>query len=150
MVLFSAELIQKNIHFELGKPCTPYEQLLSVLPPSSAHLLPKPYRSLMTDSDSPLAEFFPKSPEELLIDKEGKRFASEYVVCIPFIDANKLESALCSIKDSDLSEEEKARNMIGLATLYQYQEGAQCSVKTTLPNVFQDIEGAHVAISQAN
>lgn len=39
-----------------GSPLRPFEQLLGCLPPSSSYLLPKPYRWLMTSTDSPLIE----------------------------------------------------------------------------------------------
>ena len=45
--------------FAVGRPFTPLMQLLSVLPAASGKLLPAPYRDLMTDHLSPLAEFYP-------------------------------------------------------------------------------------------
>ena len=37
-----------------------YVQLLSVLPPQSAKLLPKPYAELMLQDESPIADFYLK------------------------------------------------------------------------------------------
>lgn len=54
-----------------GEPLRPFEQLLGCLPPSSSHLLPEPYRWLMTSTDSPLIEFFPDS---FTVDMNGKRW----------------------------------------------------------------------------
>jgi 5'-3' exonuclease len=45
--------------FEMNKPFTPLQQLLAVLPPSSASLLPKSFQDLMLKDDSPLKQFFP-------------------------------------------------------------------------------------------
>jgi 5'-3' exoribonuclease 2 len=37
------------ITFDLGEPFLPFEQLLSVLPAASKELLPKVFRSLLSD-----------------------------------------------------------------------------------------------------
>lgn len=47
---------EEKIRRVAGSPLRPFEQLLGCLPPSSSYLLPKPYRWLMTSSDSPLIE----------------------------------------------------------------------------------------------
>ena len=52
-----------------GQPFRSLVQLLSVLPPQSAELLPPNYASLM-DEDSPLAEYYPRVFET---DANGKR-----------------------------------------------------------------------------
>ena len=41
-------------------PVAPLAQLLSVLPRTSAHLIPEAARHLVTDEDSPLAENYPE------------------------------------------------------------------------------------------
>uniref|UniRef100_A0A6G1SN29 5'-3' exoribonuclease n=1 Tax=Aceria tosichella TaxID=561515 RepID=A0A6G1SN29_9ACAR len=108
-----------DVHFEMGEPFKPYDQLLSVLPAASSSLLPKMYRSLVTSSDSPLAQFF---PTEVEYDLNGKQNDWEAVVLAPFIDEQALLKAtvVCNLF---LSSEERAINAHGPHLLFQYVPG---------------------------
>ncbi|GJQ70278.1 putative 5'-3' exoribonuclease [Trypoxylus dichotomus] len=105
-----------KIEFDLGTPFLPYEQLLAVLPTASRNLLPEPYHHLMTDENSPIKSYY---PEEFETDLNGKKAEWEAVVLIPFIDEEKLLSAMeeCNMK---LTPEEKDRNCHGPMLIYQY------------------------------
>uniref|UniRef100_A0A3B0MQD9 5'-3' exoribonuclease 2, putative n=1 Tax=Theileria annulata TaxID=5874 RepID=A0A3B0MQD9_THEAN len=48
-----------HISFVKGKPITPFEQLMLVLPPQSAHFLPSVFSRLITDQESPLHQYYP-------------------------------------------------------------------------------------------
>ncbi len=49
----------KHYQFQSKTFCSPIEQLLCVIPPQSAGLLPRKYQRLMTDSDSELIMYYP-------------------------------------------------------------------------------------------
>ena len=69
-------------------PPTPFEQLMSTLPSSSAYLLPKDIGNLM---ETRLAYFYPK---EFEIDLNGKKYEWQGVALLPFIDSKRLKHAL--------------------------------------------------------
>ena len=46
-------------NFNKGQPFKPFEQLLAVLPPMSAKLLPEPYRALMFQEESTVKNYYP-------------------------------------------------------------------------------------------
>lgn len=95
---------------ETDGPLRPFEQLMSNLPASSAHLVPEPYRFLMCSPLSPIKHFY---PEKFAIDMEGKRNAWEGVNLLPFIDVALLKEAIeryCP--DSSLTPAERRRNTL--------------------------------------
>ena len=92
--------------FERGAPFSPFQQLLAVLPAASSALLPAPYRHLMLDANSPIADFY---PSEFAVDMEGKRAEWEGVVLIPFVDEQRLLRASASVPAGVLSPAERAR-----------------------------------------
>lgn len=80
-----------KFEFDIGKPFTPMQQLMGVLPPQSAGLLPKPLRPLMLESDSKINHFYPLVFD---VDMTGKRWEHEGVAKIPFIDEDLLISTM--------------------------------------------------------
>ncbi len=96
--------------FSQGKPFRPFEQLLSVLPASSAAHLPEPFRWLMMDSASPVLDFY---PTEFPVDMEGKRADWEGIAKICFVDEERLLEAARSVRPQLLSAEERQRNEPG-------------------------------------
>ena len=101
--------------FDLGKPFPSLGQLLSVLPPQSSELLPKPFAELMLHPSSPLLSFYPPDFES---DPNGKRQSWEAVVKVPFIDGELLldtvEKILAVDAEKDLlSTAERRRNQPG-------------------------------------
>ncbi|KAI4465247.1 3' exoribonuclease [Holotrichia oblita] len=110
-----------KIEFDLGTPFLPYEQLLAVLPAASKNLLPDVYHHLMTDENSLIKPYY---PEEFETDLNGKKAEWEAVVLIPFIDEDKLLSAMaeCNLK---LTPEEVKRNSHGPMRIYQYTSTPQ-------------------------
>lgn len=64
---------------------------MAVLPSDSAHAIPKAARWLMTDPESPTIDFYPK---EVPVDPNGKAMPWLWVVLLPFIDEERLLSAM--------------------------------------------------------
>ena len=86
-------------------------QLLSVLPPQSSGMLPNSYKDLMVNPTSPLVEYYPKDFE---VDSNGKKNSWECIVRIPFINEQKLMTAVSAIDHrTTLLEKERMRNIAG-------------------------------------
>jgi 5'-3' exonuclease len=108
----------KNFKFPLYKnttPTTPFQQLLSVLPPQSSGLIPKPLCNLLTENESPMKKF---CPENIEIDLSGKRKEWEGIVLLPIVDFESVRQAydekLKHVKFSELK-----RNIFGNSFLYE-------------------------------
>jgi len=117
----------REMPFEQTEPFPSLAQLLSVLPPQSADLLPEPLAELMLEPSSPLAEYY---PSDFKSDPNGKRQPWEAVVQIPFIEADKLLETVNRILEADdkgktddegsqlLSNAERKRNIRGKSHTY--------------------------------
>jgi len=108
-----------KFEFTKSEPFSPFQQLLSVMPSGSSHLLPRAYRPLMLESNSVIKDFY---PEDFPIDFEGKRSDWEGVCLVPFINAGRLLAAESTIPSDALTKAEKERNRRALPQLYQYDE----------------------------
>ncbi|CEL09542.1 Putative 5'-3' exoribonuclease 2 [Aspergillus calidoustus] len=102
-----------ELSFEKGTPFRPFEQLMGVLPASSNHAIPKVFHPLMSEPESEIIDFY---PEDFAVDLNGKKFAWQGVVLLPFIDEKRLLSAM-EKKYPLLSDDEKARNTVGKEVL---------------------------------
>ncbi len=116
-----------SFKFEQTEPFPSLGQLLSVLPPQSANLLPPGLGELMTNPSSPIAEYY---PPEFETDANGKRQPWEAVVQIPFIEGNKLLDVVTKVIDSEgedmLTVAERKRNERGESKCFvpQRENGA--------------------------
>ncbi|XP_040992994.1 5'-3' exoribonuclease 3-like isoform X3 [Juglans microcarpa x Juglans regia] len=107
-------LAQVRVKFEKGSPFKPFDQLLAVLPPRSAHAVPKVYQTLMTDEESSIIDLY---PSDFDIDTDGKRFQWQGICKLPFIDEGRLLSETKEL-EKNLSEAESERNRNSIDQLY--------------------------------
>ena len=108
----------KKIHFSVGIPIFPFQQLMSCLPPASSSLVPEPYRYLMTSPDSPIIHFYPGDFE---VDMNGKKNPWEGVNLLPFIEINLLLDTIKKYAPDDkLTKVEKLRNRVGEIFCYTF------------------------------
>ncbi|KAL4914041.1 exoribonuclease 2 [Aspergillus aurantiobrunneus] len=109
---FAADFVDigdMELSFEKGIPFRPYEQLMGVLPASSNHAIPEVFHGLMSDPDSEIIDFY---PEDFPVDLNGKKFAWQGVVLLPFIDEKRLLAAM-EKKYHLLTDDERSRNTVG-------------------------------------
>ena len=83
----------RRIDFPETYPAPPHIQLLCILPPSSVSLLPKPYRCLMTDIDSPIRDMYPNA---FLLEMIYTRFFHEAMPLLPMVDRVRIAEAVSS------------------------------------------------------
>jgi 5'-3' exoribonuclease 1 len=118
----SASIIAENVpsfRFPMyGRtiPPPPFQQLLSVLPPKSAGLIPEPLCTLLTDQSSPLKAY---CPDDIKLDKAGMRQDWEAIVLLPMIDTDVMKEAYFSLIN-DVDERELKRNVTGKSFFYTY------------------------------
>lgn len=121
-------------------PTTPYQQLLCVLPPKSAKLLPQPLDKLLTSESSPLKEH---CPDDFSIDLSGKRKEWEGIVILPMVDFELVRTTYMQYIDQ-LHHNDKKRNVLGRTFLYDFNKDtdyyfksyygdiSNCKVKTNI------------------
>ncbi|KAJ5744835.1 5'-3' exoribonuclease 2 [Penicillium manginii] len=107
------DIADMDINFDQGKPFKPFEQLMGVLPASSNHALPEVFHDLMSDPNSEIIDFY---PEDFPLDLNGKKFAWQGVILLPFIDEKRLLAAM-EKKYPLLSDDERNRNTHGTEVL---------------------------------
>jgi 5'-3' exoribonuclease 2 len=109
---FAADFVdlgKMKISFEKGRISRPFEQLMSVLPAASRHAIPEVFHDLMTKQDSEIIDFY---PEDFEVDLNGKKMVWQGVALLPFIEMNRLLSAV-EKKYPLLSSDDIARNSVG-------------------------------------
>lgn len=109
-----------SVNFEPGRTARPFEQLMSVQPAASKHVLPPIFHDLMTDPNSPIIDFY---PEEFDIDLNGKKMAWQGVALLPFIEMPRLlaeiEKKYPLLKPEDVARNEPGREVLLLSEANQ-------------------------------
>lgn len=114
---FAADFVnlgEMDIKFDKGIPFKPYEQLMGVLPAASNHAIPQVFRSLMSEPDSEIIDFY---PEDFPVDLNGKKWAWQGIALLPFIDEKRLLDAMAK-RYPLLTDEENFRNQVGRDVLF--------------------------------
>ncbi|KAI9846336.1 MAG: hypothetical protein M1837_004189 [Sclerophora amabilis] len=132
-----------DLNFKLGQPFRPYQQLMGVLPDRSKRIVPEQYHELMTDPKSPIYDFYPRDFE---LDMNGKKMEWEAVVKIPFIDEERLLSAM-GPKDKLLTEAQKARNEFGVTLKFTYSPDMDFTYPSSLVGIFPDLAHCHCVVN---
>eukprot|EP00906_Rhabdomonas_costata_P015567 RCo022367 len=127
-----------------GEPFKPFEQLMGVLPSDSKHALPRLYHALMESPDSPLISFFPKS---FPVDTEGRRFAWQGVVILPWVDEAMLLATVKPLEEK-LTPEETKRNSVGPELLFVHSSNPLA--KELLQYLYPDPEEVKLAEALAD
>jgi 5'-3' exonuclease len=94
-------------------PTIPFIQLLSVLPPKSAELLPEPLNFLLKGKE--MQEY---CPAEFPIDLSGCKNTWEATVILPMVEYSDIEKLYFKYIQK-VSEQERKRNILGKSYLYQ-------------------------------
>eukprot|EP00041_Stephanoeca_diplocostata_P003335 m.33619 g.33619 ORF g.33619 m.33619 type:complete len:1400 (-) comp14246_c0_seq1:761-4960(-) len=129
-----------DVKFELGKPFLPFEQLMAVLPPASRQHVPQCMQPLMTEEDSPLADFYPL---EFATDLNGKKQEWEALVLISFIDEKRLLAAMATHMH-ELTEGEIRRNVHSVPVDFVYDGTHPRRYASPDPRAFPTLEAAAV------
>ncbi|KAI1869034.1 uncharacterized protein JN550_006021 [Neoarthrinium moseri] len=131
------DLGKMEINFEKGRISRPFEQLLSVQPAASKHVLPSEFHDLMTNPDSEIIDFY---PEDFEVDLNGKKMAWQGVALLPFIDMPRLLAA-AEKKYPLLSPEDALRNGVGKEALL-LSEANQELYDVIITNFYSKKQGA--------
>lgn len=95
--------ILNQFKFEIEKPLTPYQQLLSVLPLQNNDLLPEKYRKL---TENELMKYY---PIDFQLDAAN---GLKHIYSEPILPGIEIETIINSTKEIELTTEEEERNKI--------------------------------------
>ena len=123
--------------YHKGVSLTPYQQLLCILPPKSATLLPKPLDSLLNTT---LKKF---NPSDVEIDLSGKLKEYMGIVKIPFVDVNIVKKVHKENTDK-LGTSDKKRDSFGNSLIYTYNPSS-----SSKPRIFYSYYG-HIIDCKVN
>ena len=111
-------------------PLLPFQQLLCVLPPKSAYLVPVPLNTLFKPGSS-LSKYY---PETFHINYEGKKRKWEGVVELPVVDIQEVRKSYGHFA-SQISDLEKRRNIVGKSFSYKFSTDFTSEFKSYFGNI---------------
>lgn len=121
----------KHRTYNMTVPSTPFQQLLCVLPPKSANLIPSPLCSLLTDDASPLKKHCPETFE---IDYAGKKREWEGIVLLPMVDFALMRNCYFGMIPK-VSVDDLKRNILGRSFSYDYKPLSKYTFKSFYGNI---------------
>ena len=129
--------------FDRSEPSVPFVQLLSVLPPSSIYLLPKPFHKLATDPASPLVKkgYYPST---FRIDYEGVFKEHMGVALLPFVDVKVIRKAYEPVAAN--LKNKYVRNTFGRVARFRYDPDVTLKYESD----YGDIPRMHVTKTSVN
>jgi 5'-3' exonuclease len=116
---------------KITEPLLPFQQLLCILPPKSAHLIPAPLNNLLTSKSSPISKFY---PDTFHINYEGKKKKWEGVVELPVIDTELVKKSYIPLV-KQINEVDMKRNISGKSFVYRYSEEFCSEFKSYYGNI---------------
>jgi len=125
---------------ELGKPLRPVEQLVAILPPSSAkRLLPPEFAALVGSQE--WADIFPTGPNgtSFTLDPNGMERDYQWLVLLPFLSTSVIRDAVARVEASGVSDVAASRNAFG-APAVMGSSAAIADWGATLPGSVEGIE----------
>ncbi len=106
-----------SVSYQPTRPHAPVLQLISVLPPKSANLIPEPFRSMILSSEFSLKDQYPTSVD---VDLGGCKAEWEGTVLTPFLNQRAITKIYLD-NSRHLSDEAKKRNIAG--RVFRYVNG---------------------------
>lgn len=99
--------------FMIGAPFLPFQQLLAVLPPKSANLLPSPLNDVLLKR---MSKYYPDNVE---IDLSGKKNEFQGIVMLPFIEPKNINKIY--LENSDIIDKrDMKRNIFAKSFIYKH------------------------------
>lgn len=126
-----------------SNPTKPFQQLLCVLPPKSAGLIPIPLSQLLIDSRSEIKKY---CPSEFKVDLSGKRQAWEGIVILPMVDFNKVENEYNKYIDK-VNKDDLMLNVTDNSYVYNYDNKEFLNVISSLYGDIKDCKVRKESIS---
>jgi 5'-3' exonuclease len=103
-----------DIKFTEGKPLTPFEQLLTILPPKANYLLPDSLVKLMINPKSSLAHLYPISFQ---LDYLNKNKYWKCTPILPELEIKLIKHAFKKYKD-EIDEKDIKRNLLDVEIIF--------------------------------
>ncbi len=107
-----------SVTYQPTRPHAPILQLISVLPPKSANLIPEPFRSMILSPDFTLKDQYPSSVD---VDLGGCKAEWEGTVLAPFLNQRAITKIYLD-NSRLLPEDAKKRNIAG--RVFKYANGS--------------------------
>lgn len=123
--------------FPKDDPFPPFKQLISILSPANAILLPEQYRPLLTSANSQLRHPFDYYPDRFDVDPYGTIYEHQFIAKIPFVPEKLIDSVYESIDLKSLGNAAD-RNKRGVSYLFEYNVTTSQKIKSTITDVYSD------------